>query len=155
MEPIELKPIGHVVSQRDEAQDDYWDAVKCSIQLDSQQFTPEALAGLDSFSHIEVIYYMHQVDPKKIQTGARHPRHNYDWPKVGIFCQRAKNRPNQIGTTVCRLEKVEGLSLEVLGLDAINGTPIIDLKPWVKEFGPRGVVKQPGWMTELMQNYWS
>ena len=95
------------------------------------------------------------VAPGDIQYVARHPRGRTDWPKVGIFAQRGKNRPNRIGVTVCRLVSVEGLSIEVEGLDAIDGTPVIDIKPYMREFGPRGDVKQPEWATELMSGYWN
>ena len=71
-----------------------------------------------------------------------------------MFAQRGKNRPNRIGTTVCRLDRVDGLVLHVTGLDAIEGTPVLDIKPWVREFGPRGDVRQPEWMDELMRAYW-
>jgi tRNA (Thr-GGU) A37 N-methylase len=84
-----------------------------------------------------------------------HPRNNGDWPKVGIFAQREKNRPNQIGTTICRIAKIEGRTLYVEGLDAVDGTPVLDIKLWVTEFGPRGSTFQPSWVTELMQSYWS
>lgn len=147
--------IGKVISSRREAIDDNWDAVQCRIELDSNQFSPEALAGIEEFSHVEVIFQMNQVDVRKIETIARHPRNNLNWPKVGIFAQRGKNRPNQIGTTICRILKVEGMNLWLEGLDAIDGTPVLDIKPWVKEFGPRGEVKQPEWMSELMKGYWN
>ena len=98
---------------------------------------------------------MHQVELSKIETEARHPRNNTDWPKIGIFAQRGKNRPNQIGTTICQIKKVEGTTLHLIGLDAIDGTPVLDIKPWVKEFGPRGEIKQPSWITELMKEYWT
>jgi tRNA (Thr-GGU) A37 N-methylase len=55
---------------------------------------------------------------------------------------------------VCRILKVEGSSLHLEGLDAIDGTPVLDIKPWVTEFAPRGVIFQPVWMTELMKGYW-
>jgi tRNA (Thr-GGU) A37 N-methylase len=90
-----------------------------------------------------------------VQTAARHPRGNTEWPKVGIFAQRAKMRPNRIGVTTCRLLEVDGLTLRVQGLDAIDGTPVVDLKPYMREFGPRGDVRQPQWSTELMAGYWS
>ena len=154
MEPIELTPIGHVVSQRSKAEDDFWDAVRCRIELDPARFTPQAAAQLESFSHLEVVFFMHLVDRQKIVTGSRHPRHNPDWPEVGIFAQRGKNRPNQLGLTVCRLVKVEGLRIHVAGLDALTGSPVLDIKPWVREFGPRGETRQPDWMSELMRNYW-
>jgi tRNA (Thr-GGU) A37 N-methylase len=103
MEPVLLHPIGQVVSERKNPQNDDWDRVPCSIQLDRRRFSEESLAGLGDFSHVVVVYYMHQVDPDTIENNARHPRNNPAWPKVGIFAQRGKNRPNQIGVTVCEL----------------------------------------------------
>lgn len=154
MTPTTMLPIGTVTSTRSAAIDDDWDREEARVVLDASRFGPDALAGLDAFSHVEVIFLMHGVDPAKIETGARHPRHREDWPKVGIFAQRAKNRPNTIGTTVCRVLGVEGTTLRVQGLDAIDGTPVLDLKPWVAELGPRGEVRQPAWITELMREYW-
>jgi tRNA (Thr-GGU) A37 N-methylase/ribosomal protein S18 acetylase RimI-like enzyme len=146
--------IGKVVSNRKEAIDDDWDSVESYVLLDGEQFSPEALLGLDSFSHAEVIFYMNQVDISKIENSSRHPRNNTEWPKVGIFAQRGKNRPNQIASTICRVKGVDGLRLYLEGLDAVDGTPVVDIKPWVKEFGPRGIVSQPIWMNELMIDYW-
>jgi tRNA (adenine37-N6)-methyltransferase len=152
---ITMTPIGVVHSTRKKAEDDNWDSEQVHIQLDAEQFSAEALMGLSDFSHVEVLFHMNQVDPAKIEKTARHPRNNTDWPKVGIFAQRGKNRPNQIGTTVCRILKVEGTRLSLEGLDAIDGTPVLDIKPWVQEFAPRGKVFQPAWITELMRMYWS
>jgi ribosomal-protein-serine acetyltransferase len=149
------QPIGWVKSERKEAIDDLWDAVESSIQLDSNQFKADALMSLDSFSHAEVIFHMDQVEPTKIESGARHPRNNPNWPRVGIFAQRGKNRPNQIGSTVCKIKSVNGLEIHLEGLDAIDGTPVLDIKPWVKEFAPRGAVRQPEWISELMNRYWA
>ncbi|MFY0577499.1 SAM-dependent methyltransferase [Cystobacter fuscus] len=115
---------------------------------------PEALAGLTDFSHVEILFHMDQVDPAKVEKTARHPRNNTDWPKVGIFAQRGKNRPNQLGATICRVLKVDGIQLHLEGLDAIDGSPVLDIKPWVAEFAPRGEVFQPQWITELMRSYW-
>jgi tRNA (adenine37-N6)-methyltransferase len=89
-----------------------------------------------------------------VNLGARYPRGRKDWPRVGIFAQRAKNRPNRIGVTVCRLVSVSDLSIFVEGLDAVEGTPVLDIKPYMREFGPRGEVRQPAWSTELMSGYW-
>jgi tRNA-Thr(GGU) m(6)t(6)A37 methyltransferase TsaA len=150
---IELAPMGYVKSTRATLRDDHWDQEKVSIELD-QKFSTESLMGLESFSHVEIIFYMDQVDPLKIETQARHPRNNKEWPQVGIFAQRGKNRPNQIGHTICKILKCEGRVIELQGLDAVDGTPVLDLKPWVKEFGPRGEVRQPAWMSELMTSYW-
>ena len=73
---------------------------------------------------------------------------------TGIFAQRGKNRPNRIGSTVCRVIRIEGTRLYVSELDAIDGTPILDIKPVMTEFLPRSDVRQPAWTHELMQRYW-
>ncbi|WP_308164497.1 SAM-dependent methyltransferase [Nonomuraea sediminis] len=117
-------------------------------------FPEEALFGLDQFSHLEVVYRFHLVSEDKVETGARHPRNNSEWPLVGIFAQRGKNRPNRIGVSRCELVKVDGLDVHVKGLDAIEGTPVLDIKPYMREFGPRGEVRQPAWAVELMREYY-
>lgn len=154
MQSITLTPIGTVRSPRTEKEDDYWGRVISVIELDAEQYDPEVVAGLADFSHVEVIFFMHGVDPSKIETRARHPRNNPDWPLVGIFAQRPKARPNRLGLSRCRLLRVEGLRLTVESLDAIDGTPVLDIKPYMTEYAPRGEVKQPEWAIELMTNYY-
>jgi tRNA (adenine37-N6)-methyltransferase len=154
MKSISMIPIGTVRSTRKKIEDDNWDAEKASVELDSIQFSEDALAGLSEFSHVEIIFHMDKVDPAKVENGARHPRGNAQWPAVGIFAQRAKNRPNQIGVTICKIVNVEGRVLHLAGLDAIDGTPVLDIKPWVEEFAPRGPVFEPRWISELMRGYW-
>lgn len=149
-----LFPIGHVRGGRTEAVDDDWGASRARIALAPDRFTPDALAGLADFSHAEVIFVFDQVPDDRIETGARHPRNRQDWPLVGIFAQRGKNRPNRLGLTTCRIIGVEGLSVEVEGLDAIDGTPVLDIKPVMREFLPRGTIDQPDWVGELMADYW-
>jgi tRNA (adenine37-N6)-methyltransferase len=150
---ILITPVGYVKAGRSEAADDAWDTVPARIELDGGQFTPEALAGLADFSHVEVIFHFHATGARP-ETGARHPRGNTQWPKVGIFAQRGKDRPNRIGATICRVLSVHGTTLEVAGLDAIDGTPVIDIKPVMRGFLPRGTVREPAWATELMDGYW-
>ena len=89
-----------------------------------------------------------------MEHGARHPRGNPDWPRVGIFAQRGKDRPNRLGVSRCELLAVDGTAVRVRGLDAVDGTPVLDLKPWMAEFGPRGDMRQPAWASELMRGYW-
>ena len=95
-----------------------------------------------------------RVDPADVETGARHPRGNESWPRVGIFAQRAKDRPNRIGVSICRLLRIEERDVHVAGLDAVDGTPVLDLKPVMAEFAPRGELRQPAWAGELMAGYW-
>lgn len=150
----ELQPVAVVRSPRTEPLDDDWDGVTSTVTLDADRFGPEALAGLADFSHVEVVFLFDRVDPARVQTGARRPRGRADWPEVGIFAQRGKVRPNRLGVTVCRLLGVDGLTLTVQGLDAIDGTPVLDIKPYLAEFGARGEVRQPAWSRELMAGYW-
>lgn len=149
-----VQAIGFVEGIRSRAEDDFWGGEEACITL-TQSFTPEALQGIADFSHVEVLYLFHELDPSKIVTGARHPRNNPSWPSVGIFAQRARYRPNRIGSTICRVLRVEGVKLFVSELDAIHGTPVLDLKPVMVEFLPRQKVHQPAWSHELMRNYWS
>ncbi len=151
---IVLHPIGWVRAARTEAVDDQWDSIDTRIALDPAQFTAEAAAGLDGFSHIEVIYHFNLVPEAEVQTGARHPRGRTGWPKVGIFAQRGKGRPNRLGLTTCTLLSVEGLVVHVRGLDAIDGTPVLDIKPVMKGFQPRGTIREPEWAAEIMREYW-
>jgi tRNA-Thr(GGU) m(6)t(6)A37 methyltransferase TsaA len=150
---IHLHPIGIVRSTRQELLDDYWDQIPASIEL-SDDYSPEALSGLTDFSHAEIIYLFDQVKEAGVERGARHPRGNTDWPRVGIFAQRAKDRPNRLGLTTVTILGVEGRVLRVSGLDAVDGTPVLDIKPVMVEFLPRAEIRQPAWSHELMKQYW-
>jgi tRNA-Thr(GGU) m(6)t(6)A37 methyltransferase TsaA len=161
---IEVRPIGVVRSPRSEAIDDDWGAVESVVTLDAARLGRAGdgaadadlpTAGLDAFSHVEVVFVFHRVDEAAVTLGTRHPRGRTDWPRVGILAQRAKSRPNRIGTTVCELLAVDGLDLTVRGLDAIDGTPVLDVKPYLAEFAPRSPTRQPAWATELMRGYWA
>ena len=151
---LELDAIGTVVGGRGDSTDYHWGTVTSRIVLDPTQLSEAATAGLHEFSHIEVVFVFHQVPADAVEWGARRPRGRADWPATGILAQRAKARPNRIGVTVCELLGVEGLALSVRGLDAIDGTPVLDVKPYMVEFGARGPVRQPGWASALMQHYW-
>ena len=154
MNSVDVTPIGHVVGGRVEVEDDDWGPVEATIELDPSVLEPTATAALDAFSHIDVVYVFHRVADEKVQRGARRPRGRADWPEVGILAQRAKARPNRLGVTTCDLVAVDGLRLTVRGLDAIDGTPVLDVKPHMRGFAPRGEVREPQWATELMDGYW-
>jgi tRNA (Thr-GGU) A37 N-methylase len=153
-EDFQLMAIGHVRGGRSAATDDDWGASRARIDLDPDRFTPDALAGLADFSHVEVVFLFHGVDEARVETGARRPRGRADWPLVGIFAQRGRARPNRLGVTVCQVVGVSGLSVEVQGLDAIDGTPVLDIKPVLQGFLPRGEVREPDWAREIMRAYW-
>jgi tRNA-Thr(GGU) m(6)t(6)A37 methyltransferase TsaA len=150
---ITLQPIGHVRSSRTDLSDDNWGGVTARIEL-VQALPAESLDGIEAFSHAEVVYFFDRVPDAEVERGARHPRGNTAWPKVGIFAQRGKARPNRLGVTVVEVIRREGRALTVAGLDAIDGTPVLDIKPVMAEFLPRTAVRQPEWSRELMRNYW-
>lgn len=149
-----LRPIGTVSSSRDTPIDDDWEKIPAHIDLDPEQFDDETLMGLDTFSHCEIVFLFDRVPDEKIETGARHPRGRKDWPRIGIFAQRGKNRPNRIGLTTCRIVSVDCLRLTLTGLDAIHGTPVLDIKPVMSGFAPRGDFYEPDWAKEIMAGYW-
>jgi tRNA-Thr(GGU) m(6)t(6)A37 methyltransferase TsaA len=150
---IVVQPIGYVRGGRTEAIDDHWEGVESTIVLDDR-YDPESLAGLEEFSHLDVVYLFHGVDPADIVPTARHPRGNTSWPRVGIFAQRARMRPNRIGVGTCRLLGLDGMRIHVADLDAIDGTPVLDIKPYMQEMGPHSPVTEPDWARELMATYW-
>lgn len=149
-----MEAVGQVRGGRSEATDDQWGGSRAQIELDAAQFDETSLEGLGGFSHVEIVYVFDRVTDGEIVTGARHPRGRKDWPRIGIFAQRGKNRPNRIGVTVCRVISVSGRTLEVEGLDAIDGTPVLDIKPYLSGFAPRGEIREPEWAKEIMKEYW-
>ena len=157
---IVLHPVGWVRSSEHisekASREDYWGDIVSEIRLDETKFTPDALEGLAEFSHVEVLFYFHGVSEDSVVSGRRHPRSNPNWPQVGIFAQRGKARPDRIAATACRLLSVEGLTLKVQGLDALDGSPVLDIKPVFTEFTPdRASIRQPQWSHELMADYFA
>ena len=148
---MNIEPIGTVKSPVTEAVDEGWGGVVSEIHL--QESLAAGLQGIEQFSHIIVIFFMHQSTFDLAADLVRRPRERPDMPLVGTFAQRAKHRPNPIGITTVQLIRVEGNILEVKGLDAIDGTPVLDIKPYVPAFdcGANAVV--PGWVEKLMKGY--
>ena len=151
---ISIQPIAKVNNNRKAIEDDNWGSVISTIEL-AENMSESSLEGINEFSHLEIIFYFDKVADDHIQFEARHPRNNKEYPKVGIFAQRGKNRPNKLGVTIVELLEINDKKLIVKGLDAIDGTPIIDIKPVMKEFLPKGKVKQPNWSISLMDRYWN
>jgi tRNA (Thr-GGU) A37 N-methylase len=73
---------------------------------------------------------------------------------MGIFAQRGKNRPNQLGLTIVQLKEKEDRTLRVHGLDAVDGSPVLDIKPVMREYLPQDEIQQPQWVREIMRDYW-
>lgn len=150
---LPIEPIAIVHNSRTIIEDDFWGGVVSEIVL-NDALPEESLDGIEEFSHVEILFIFDRVPAEKIVAGARHPRGNPAWPRVGIFAQRGKNRPNRLAATIARVLGRSGRRLTVVGLDAVDGTPVVDIKPVLREFLPRETVVQPVWATELMAKYW-
>ncbi|CAG7645238.1 tRNA-Thr(GGU) m(6)t(6)A37 methyltransferase TsaA [Actinacidiphila bryophytorum] len=152
MATFEVTPIGTVHNDRTDVQHtDNWGAVRSTITVD-ERFGDAALQGLEGFSHVEVLFVFDQLPERDDYREPRPYRGRADLPPVGVFADRGPRRPNRIGVTCCAVESVRGRELTVVGLDAVSGTPVIDVKPVMVEFQAVGV-EQPQWVSELMADY--
>lgn len=147
---INIKSIGLVRSPVKIPVDEGWGEVVSQIELD-EEFT-EALTGLESFSHVVIVFYMDQNRNKDLKL-KRRPRGREDMPEVGILAQRAKHRPNPIGITTVKILSINKNIIEVKGLDAIDGTPVLDIKPFYPAFDTACDALIPEWVTRLMSDY--
>ena len=152
MSLVKITPIAYAKNIRKEISDDFWGNIVTEIEL-ANNIPTESLDGIEEFSHLEILFYFHRADPKNIVFSG-HPRGNVDWPKVGIFAQRKKDRINQLGLTIAALISRQGRILKVKDFDGIDGTPILDIKPVMKGFLPVGRIREPLWAKELMIEYW-
>lgn len=151
MERVELTIIGRVECSVAEQRDDGWGTVTSRIVLSPEY--QAGLEGLEGFSHLIVVMLLHEARFDAGRHLVRRPRGLESMPRVGIFAQRAKDRPNPIGITAVRLQRVGPGFVEVQGLDAIDGTPVLDLKPYFPIFDRVSDARVPGWVDELMRDY--
>jgi len=142
---INLAPIGLVKNNITEPQKGDWQTVTSEIVLNED--LKEALIRIKEFSHIIVIYWMHKVSTSQRSVMKVHPKGNQNLPLVGVFASRSPARPNPIGITTVKLLEHRDNALKVIGLDAINGTPVLDIKPYIPSHDFSTDVKTPGWIT--------
>jgi len=150
LQGITLKAIGVVrngIKQPPKQVPFGWEKVVSDIVVDSG--LTEALDGLGKFSHIKVIYWMHQAATTGQLSMKVHPMGKQELPLVGLFATRSPHRPNPVGETTVRLLQCQGNILKVEGLDAIDGTPVIDIKPYVPEFDSAAKATVPQWIANL------
>jgi tRNA-Thr(GGU) m(6)t(6)A37 methyltransferase TsaA len=143
--------IGVVYNDVKEPTDEGWSAVVSEVVLDES--LTEGLDGIEEFSHLLILFWMHRAPEAEPVRMRRRPQGRPDMPEIGIFAQRARHRPNPIGITAVRLLRREKNRLFVQGLDAINGTPVLDVKPYVAAFDAVDSPRTPEWMRRLMERY--
>ncbi|MCL1826303.1 MAG: tRNA (N6-threonylcarbamoyladenosine(37)-N6)-methyltransferase TrmO [Betaproteobacteria bacterium] len=146
-----IHPIGTVYSPVLSRTDENWGSIEAEIHV-KPDFAP-ALQGLEDFSHAIILTWLHQATFDLQRDLIRHPRGRKDLPKVGIFAQRAKNRPNPIGVSVVEILNCDTNILRVKRLDAIHGTPVIDIKPYYATYDRIESPVAPLWVNDVMTDY--
>ena len=147
---MEMVPIGSVKNQVTDRKDTSWGNDVSSIVLDEPYIS--GLKGLEAFSHAVVLFWLNQARYDREKHLQRRPQNRDDMPLVGIFAQRGKDRPNQIGMTAVEILSVTEDTLTVRGLDAVDGTPVLDIKPYYPVYDKRDAAV-PEWVDRLMQHY--
>ena len=150
MREIIMNPIGYVRNAVQSRKDVSWGEDVSTIVLNEEYHS--GLKGLEDFTHVIILYYLDKAAYQKEKHLQRRPQNREDMPLVGIFSQRVKDRPNQIGMTSVRIVSVDGAALTVKGLDAIDGTPVLDIKPYYPVYDKKDA-KVPEWVDRLMAHY--
>lgn len=150
MNSVTLKPIGYVSSEVREKKDDFWGSNISTIML--EEAYRGGLTGLQEFSHAIILCYLDKTCYIPEKHLVRRPRNRQDMPLLGIFSQRTKDHPNQIGITTVEILSLSDTTMTVKGLDAIDGTPVLDIKPYFPIFDRRDA-RTPEWVNILMENY--
>ena len=146
---INLIPIGQVINGVEYPNHVKWETITSEIVIAPQLV--EALDGIDGFSHAVIIFYSHKVGEERRSRLKVHPQGKRELPLVGVFATRSPVRPNPIGITVVKLLERQGNVLKVLGLDAYDGTPVLDVKPYLRRDDLLKEATMPDWLLRLRE----
>jgi tRNA (Thr-GGU) A37 N-methylase len=147
-----VRPIAYIRNDRSEVLDDNWDDIVSTVEL-AEDVPSESLRGLEEFSHVELVFFADWAEDVPPGPWHRRPRGHPDWPDVGVFAQRNKDRPNRLLLSTVEIEALSERSFRVRGLDGIDGTPVLDIKPVFRWSVPKGELRVAGWSDELGENY--
>jgi tRNA-Thr(GGU) m(6)t(6)A37 methyltransferase TsaA len=145
-EPVALKPVGIVRNRVQEPRREGWEDVSSDIIFKKE--LEGALDGLEGYSHVLVLFYLHRVSDEERSHTHCHPRGDPRYPLQGVLATRTQHRPNPVGASVVRLLRRRRNVLRVQGLDAINGTPVLDIKPYIPHYDAPAEVRVPEWITQ-------
>ena len=146
---INLAPIGRVINGVEYPNHVKWETITSEVVIAPQLV--EALDGIDGFSHIVIIFYLDKVDEDRHSLLKVHPENKEELPLVGVFATRSPVRPNPIGITAVKLLEREENVLKVLGLDAYDGTPVLDVKPYLRRGDLIEEAATPDWLLRLWE----
>jgi tRNA-Thr(GGU) m(6)t(6)A37 methyltransferase TsaA len=151
---MHVAAIGTVSSPRTDPSNTVgWGDVVARVVLDGS-LGVHSLDGLADFSHAEIVFWFDQVAPRSSYAESSRARGREDMPLIGVFAARGPHRPNPIGVSACEIVEVSDTALTVRGLDAVDGTPVLDIKPVMAQLVPREV-HEPDWSRRLMSDYYS
>ncbi len=150
MSEIVMRPIGFVKNEVEEKKDVAWGSNVSVVELQENYYG--GLEGLEDFSHVIILYYLDKAEYLKEKHLKRRPQNRDDMPLRGIFSQRGKDRPNKIGMTSVEIVSVTEKNLTVKGLDAIDGTAVLDIKPYYPVYDKKDA-SVPEWVNRLMEHY--
>lgn len=150
MEEIKMSPIGFVKNSVKIKKDVSWGEDTSVIEFKEEYHS--GLKGLEDFSHAIILFYLDKASYDSKKHLNRRPQNRDDMPLVGIFSQRGKDRPNRIGETTVKIVSVSDSTLTVKSLDAIDGTAILDIKPYYPAYD-RKDASVPEWVDRLMEHY--
>lgn len=142
-----FQPIGIIENNIDDPTHHDWNDVVSAVEINKDY--SEGLFSIDQFSHIIVIYWLHRSQKFNSSLCKVHPKGRLDLPLVGIFSTRSPHRPNPIGLAAVRLLEKRGDVLIVKGLDAVNGTPVLDIKPYIPRGDAIADARIPAWIDLL------
>ncbi len=149
---VTFTPIGVVHNDIGKMSTGNWAQAESRIELNAD--LAPGLQGLADFSHVVVVFHLDRIPPfDKEKQLLRNPRGMEHLPPVGVFAQRTKFRPNPIGVTPVKLISIKGNVLTVSGLDAMDGTPVLDVKPFIPEFDSVELSKQASWVPDMLKGY--
>lgn len=148
-ESVNLVPIGRVVNDVEYPGDVRWESIVSDVIISPHLV--EALDGIEGFSHIVIIFYLHKVSGESRSRLKVHPQGRKELPLTGVFATRSPVRPNPIGVTVVKLLERQGNVLKVLGLDAYHGTPVLDIKPYLRRGDLIEEATTPDWLLRLWE----
>jgi tRNA (Thr-GGU) A37 N-methylase len=147
-----VRPIAYIRNERSEALDDNWDEIVSTVEL-AQDVPAESLRGLEEFSHVEIVFFADWAEDVPPAPWHRRPRGNAKWPDIGVFAQRNKDRPNRLLLSTVEIGELSERSFSVRGLDGIDGTPVVDIKPVFRWSVPQGELRVAAWSEELGEHY--
>ena len=149
---FQVQPVGTVKCAVNEMSQGNWASVDSEIHL-APEYAP-GLQGLEGFSHVLVVFFLDRAQGFDIKKQLlRRPRGMDDLQELGVFAQRTKFRPNPIGVTAVKLLGIEGSIVKVRGLDALDGTPVLDIKPYMPPFDRVDDVEMPPWVRHFIEGY--